>query len=65
MFHRAEYHTRCGACEAAIRIGDLIGRTEDGEWVHASCVDEDDRSSHQPDPCPVCWLVHPIGACDR
>jgi len=65
----ARYSGVCPECGERWQPGDLI-RAQMGDygvidhWQHAVC----------PDPitdgligtaCPVCWLVHPEGECDR
>ena len=65
----ARYSGVCPECDERWQPGDLIRADSypHGElptWKHAVC----------PDPltdklvltaCPVCWLAHPEGACDR
>lgn len=61
----ARYQGRCCSCGEPVGEGDLI-QMVDGQSVHAECFDsvaEPERL--EPPPCPVCWLAHPVGGCDR
>ena len=65
----ARYSGVCPECGERWQPGDLIRADKYHDngvpvWTHAVC----------PDPitdglvgtaCPVCWLVHPEGVCDR
>ena len=65
----ARFSGVCPDCGERWQPGDLIrsdGRERGGLpiWTHAVCPDPlvDHLIGR---PCPVCWLVHPEGACDR
>jgi hypothetical protein len=67
----ARYSGFCPECGERWQPGDLIRCEErtgspgaDPAWKHAVCPDPLlDRLIGKP--CPVCWLVHPEGVCDR
>ena len=58
----AQFETVCPACGEGITEGDPIWTTLDGA-VHGECYDQ--VPAVTPNPCPVCWLFHPPGVCDR
>lgn len=67
----ARYSGTCPACGLHWQPGDLIrarGAEDDPEWPwsaaweHAVCPDP--LAVEHP-VCPVCFLVHPEGKCDR
>lgn len=70
----ARYSGTCPDCGGRWQPGDLIrshvdtpgqsGYWQSGYWAHASCPDDDPLAVDNP-VCPVCWLTHPAGACDR
>ncbi len=64
MAFPARYPGRCRACEGSIRIDDQIRMTDDGP-VHDNCAEDVFSHHHDVPACPVCWLTHPEGACDR
>jgi hypothetical protein len=37
----ASYDTKCPACGTWIHEGDLIELTDDGEWVHEDCAEDE------------------------
>lgn len=67
----ARYSGTCGECGGRWEPGDLI-RSEAYEpgtlptWQHAVCPDDATwPDGPYPMACGTCWLVHPVGACDR
>jgi hypothetical protein len=67
MTLQARYSGVCPACGGRWAPGDFIRTPEGGDaWEHAVCPDAavDDLTPTHP-ACPVCWLTHPAGACDR
>jgi len=57
----ARYSGECPECGSRWQAGDLIRADEDRQWKHALCP-----TPRPENPvCPDCFLVHPIGACDR
>lgn len=65
MSFTARYPGRCPACDERIHEGDLLRFTEGGYTVHDDCDALDVKDRPEPEPCKVCWLTHPAGACDR
>lgn len=61
----ARFAGRCQACQERIYVDDPIRMTDDGA-VHDDCTNAPRASEPVEHPvCPVCWLTHPAGACDR
>ena len=64
MSFPARYPGRCSECLERIYEGDHIEMTDRGA-VHADC----DHAAPPPErtqaACPVCFLTHPEGKCDR
>lgn len=60
----ARYQGRCAGCEERIFEGDFIEMV-DGKAVHADCIAAAPVERPEPPVCTDCWLVHPVGACDR
>lgn len=63
----ARYSGVCPDCGERWQPGDLIraNKTKPGdlpEWRHVVCLDPLETTNKA---CPVCWLTHPEGACDR
>lgn len=63
MSFPARYSGACASCGDRIHEGDQIEMSDAGA-VHATCPDPLEVTDRNP-LCTVCWLVHPIGACDR
>lgn len=65
MSFLARYVGICRACDDTISVGDDVRYNLRAEIVHVACPDP--TSSAQPGEtvCPVCWLIHPEGECDR
>ena len=66
----ARFPGTCGLCEERIHEGDPIRPTEQGEESSTTFVHADCEAAAPPEPvehpvCPVCWLTHPAGVCDR
>lgn len=64
MSFAARFPGRCASCDERIHEGDLINMTDDGA-THEDCETAAPVERPEPKPCTVCWLTHPIGACDR
>lgn len=66
MSFPAGYASRCAECDLSIFVDDLISMTPDGA-VHEGCEPSTTAPAKKSEPtaCPVCWLFHPEGACDR
>lgn len=69
MSVEARWPGTCPDCGYRWAAGDLI-RTDghNRQWKHAECPDDPAElpAPAKPNPlCPVCWLEHPEGACDR
>lgn len=67
----ARFSGTCRECGGRWQPGDLIrsdATTGNGVpiWQHATCPDDvaDPLAAEYP-ACPVCFLVHPVGKCDR
>ena len=63
----ARYNGRCGSCDERIREGDLIrfDMNSDSNFVHDDCAEAAPVERPEPPVCTTCWLVHPVGVCDR
>lgn len=69
----ARYSGVCPDCGGRWQPGDLIRAeaTKLGEmptWTHAVCPDDLTDAlmlRANESVCQTCWLVHPLGACDR
>lgn len=57
----ARFPGECEECDEPIRPGELVEGADPG-WRHVVCPDP--LQVEQP-ACPVCFLVHPVGKCDR
>ena len=59
----------CEACSERIREGDMIryGSPTSGDRriIHDDCDQYQSAPRREHPVCPVCWLVHPEGTCDR
>lgn len=53
--------TPCTECDELIAVGEQIVGSDPG-WRHVACPDP---LTVEHAPCPVCFLVHPVGRCDR
>lgn len=60
----ARYPGQCVACGGRIREGDPIAMTDEGAR-HGDCDAAEPAPAREHPVCPVCWLTHPEGACDR
>ena len=58
---KARYVGVCQDCDGVIRINDEVRREKYG-WVHVEC---DSPHKVKEVACLVCFLIHPVGACDR
>ena len=72
MTIKARYSGTCPKCGERWQPDDLIrsdfkvpGRYP--IWTHATCPNVPDPDALRPGEtvCTDCWLVHPVGACDR
>lgn len=61
----ARYPGRCPACDERIHVGDPLTFRDGGYTVHEDCESIDVQDRPELEPCPVCWLTHQDGACDR
>lgn len=68
----ARWSGYCSECGERWQPGDPIRSVVAGcehkeRWVHDRCPDVPDPDSLRPGEtvCTDCWLVHPVGACDR
>jgi hypothetical protein len=78
---KAKYSGQCPRCGGVIKVWiDDISPSSSG-WAHTSCTgsasmedDQDyqpgiraDRSKKRPNEihCPDCFMLHPVGACDK
>ncbi len=64
MTFAARFPGRCVSCDERIHEGDPIRMTDDGA-VHDDCEAAAPEPVREHPVCPVCWLTHPEGACDR
>lgn len=60
----ARYPGKCADCGDWYPTATSIKHT-DGGYVHADCDDQPAREPIEGTACPVCWLRHPEGECDR
>lgn len=57
----ARYPGRCGVCDEAIRVDELVTYVDD-QLAHHECPTV--TAAATPDPCPSCWTVPAAnGAC--
>lgn len=42
-----------------------VTRIEGGDWYHEVCPPPAEEVKPGEEACPVCWLIHPRGECDR
>ena len=66
----ARYSGTCFECGGRWQPGDLIwcdGQDNRGVpiWQHATCPPPVDPLAVEHPACPVCFLTHPEGKCDR
>ena len=60
----AKYPGECPGCEQTFQPGTPI-RIEGGDWYHEACPPPAEEVKPGEEACPVCWLIHPKGECDR
>lgn len=61
----ARYSGWCANCDERYLEGTPIRRNADG-WVHDNCrVFEPSTVRSGEVACPDCFLIHPVGKCDR
>lgn len=57
---------QCVACCGRIREGDpIVLDLASGFYRHGDCDNAEPAPAREHPVCPVCWLTHPEGACDR
>ena len=61
----ARYAGTCDDCGGRIAPGDRVGYNAAQELVHWECPPEPPAVRPGEERCPVCFLIHPAGACDR
>ena len=61
----ARYPGKCAACGERYPSATSIRRSDDGSYIHADCTEHEPKPLIEGEACPVCWLRHPEGACDR
>lgn len=62
---RARYAGTCDDCGGPIIPGDRVGYNAAQELVHWVCPPEPPAVRPGEVSCPVCFLIHPAGECDR
>ena len=65
MSFPARYTTPCDDCDVLIQPEDHIAFNDSGEVVHALCPRPAGVVRPGEVSCTTCFLIHPIGACDR
>lgn len=58
----AAFESTCPACHRPIHVDDPISLTDDGQWVHAICLDRPVDDAPRNPTCPHCFIQH-AGPC--